>query len=237
MPGIKKTKTKTKISKTPELKSKSPGKIAARGPRKIVARRRGGGDRGLGKILAGRSVDKIVPEVARRLEGGRRRHVANRVKAAEAELALLDAEAARIEKDGDPEGRKSARLARFRAAVAAEAQNARATVDAIERRIQPEPGGWSVIGRVVDRKGVPLKKARVVFVDEKKVPVKALTPIAVGKDGMARKSYPAATVAKMATARVRVAAAVRVGSKIVAVDETRTLVHAGRLHQFDLRVD
>ncbi len=178
-----------------------PARAAGKKSRKIVVSRRRGGTRGLGKILAGRSADEIVPEVARRLEIGRKNKVEGAVKAAEAEVALLEAEAARLQRDRDPEGRKAARVAQFRSAAVLEAETARATAKAIKKRIEPEADGWTVIGRVVDRKGVPPKKARVVFVDEKKTSVKALAPIAVGKDGIVRRSYPAATVAKMATAR------------------------------------
>jgi hypothetical protein len=227
-PTTKTPKTRTPTARTPT--AKAPGRPVAR----PVARRRRPGDRGLGKILAERSADKIVPEVARRLEGARKSHVDAAVKAAEAERALLEAEAARLEKEGDAGGRKAGRIARFRAAVETEARSARETAGAIERRIEPERGGWSVIGRVVDRKGVSPAKTQVVFVDEKNVPVKGLAPITVGKDGMVRQSYPAATVAKLV--RVRVAAAARVGTKIVAVDDARTLVGAGRLHQFDIRI-
>ena len=229
-------KTPTRITAT---RGRPTAGAAKGGVSKKVKQRKGrpavGEDRGLGKILVSRSTDRIVPEVARRLETGRQHRVGESLKAAEAELALLRAEAARIEEEGDPGGGKAARVAQFLGAVEADVEIARMTVRAVQRRVAPEKDGWSVMGRVVGRDGLAPKKARVVFVDEQGAQVKTLASIPIDSDGLVRKSYSLKVVTRLAAAGTRVAAAVRIGTQIVATDTTRTKVRARRLHQFDLR--
>jgi len=225
-----------------ERKKKRPSTGKGTGPARADAVEGGvgrglGADRSLGKILASRSADKIVPEISQRLEGGRQRLVKASVAASAAELDLLDAEARRIEKEGDPVGRKAARMARFRTTAAADGERARAIAEAIEKMVTPERGGWTVMGRVLDRNGVPPKQAEVILVDEQGAPVKGLAPIPVDSDGMARGSFPRSAIAALADKGVRVSAAVRIGRRIVATDTARGTIRGGRLHQFDLRIE
>jgi hypothetical protein len=63
-----------------------------------------------------------------------------------------------------------------------------------------------------------------------------LTPLAVGRDGMVRESYPAEIVRKLQETGTQVLAVVRIGRRVVAREESPAPVRAGVLHQFDLRI-
>ncbi len=194
-------------------------------------------DRSFGEVLRTKSVDRIVPEAVNRIESGRQRYVKQGAEAAEAELALLRAERQRLEQ-GPPEGRaRIARLDGVIAAVTADVRVQRATVEEIGRAVSAQPGGFAVLGRVLRRDGVPPGRATVEFVTEDGQPVRELGTIPVERDGSVRRAYPAEVVARLAGRGVAVAAAVRIGPRIVATDDARVAVAAGGIHQFDLRVE
>ncbi len=208
----------------------------ARAPR-AAARADKALDRSFGEILQTKSAERIVPDVMNRIEGGRQRYVKHAAEAAEAELALLRAERQRLA-EGPPQGRaRIPRLDGVMAAVAADAHVQRATAGEFARAVPAQPGGWTVLGRVLRRDGTPPGRASVEFVTDGDQPVKELGAIPVERDGSVRKAYPAEVVARLATRRVVVAAAVRVGARVVTIDDARVAVGAGGLHQFDLRVE
>lgn len=192
-------------------------------------------DRSFGRILQSRSVDKILPEAVARLEAGRRSFADQSLKAVDAELALIDAEGRRLEKEKAGEA-KMVRLSRLRAVVEADLAASKQLNAEIKQGLRHEPQGWTVIGRVRSDKPLPAR-AEIVFLGEDNELVKDLEPITVGADGMVRKSYPAEIAKQLQGRRAQVAAALRVGQKIVKVGERRTPVRADRVYQFDLSLD
>lgn len=218
-------------SLTPVRRAVTPGRAASAGGGVSASE-----DRTFNRVLATRASEKIVPEAGRRLEAGRQRYVSESLSGARAELEIVEAERKRIEKEGDATGRKLARLEQIGAAVEADIEASRTIAEAIERAVEPVPGGWTVVGRVLGAKGRPPKKAQVVFVDEAGKLVKMLEPIGVEADGMVRQGYTEDVVAPLAKEGLRVRAAVRVGRRTVATDSSPVRVQSGGLYQFDLRV-
>lgn len=192
-------------------------------------------DRSFGRVLQTRSPDRIVPETVRRLEGGRRLYLEESLRAAEAELLLLTKERDRLQEEGDK--RRLARIARLVAAVEADLAAGRETAAAVKQSGDLPADGWAVLGRVLTRDGDVPQRAEVVFVAEEGRPVEPLQSLPVGPDGMVRAAFPAEVVKPLEQQALRVAAAVRVGRRILAVDETPVRLRAGRVYQFDLRVE
>ena len=122
-------------------------------------------------------------------------------------------------------------------AVEGDIISGRATLAAIKQGLSPEPGGLTVIGRVLRRDGAVPKKAEVVFLSDKNEPVKELGVRKLGTDGMLRTTYKADKVKKLVKEQTRVVAAVRQGGRIVATDETPTRVVLDQIYTFDLRVE
>jgi len=196
-------------------------------------------DRGFGRTLATKSVGRIVPEAMNRLEAGRRQYVRLGLSNVEAELELLRQERKRLEGEEDAAA-AAPRLARVTAlAAAAEIDLAarQAVLAAIERAEPARPGGWNVLGRVLQRSGAPPPKATVVFVAERGQVVGELGVLPVGDDGLVRKAYEAEVVAPLVKKGVAVSASVRIGSRVLATEEAPSPIAADGVHQFDLIVD
>ena len=193
-------------------------------------------DRSLVELLRTKSVDRILPEVVSRTEAGRRAYARDGETAVTAELALLAEERARLEAEPDESGRRT-QIDRVLAGIEADLESHRVVTRAVARAVQPVKGGWTVVGRAVPRRGGGLRRATIEFVTDNNQIVKELGVLPVDTDGWVQKSYPAELVKELATRRVVVAAALRVGNRVVATDETRVEVAPDRLHQFDLRTD
>jgi hypothetical protein len=194
-------------------------------------------DKSLGEVLRTKSVERILPEVLGRVERGRHTYVREAAANIDAELELLEAERRRLEHEPSIDPARPARLARLLAAVAADRDAQRGVAAEIERAVLHQPGGFTVVGRVLQRSGAPLAKAAVEFVADGDQAVRELGTVAVGGDGSARKAYPAELVAKLSARGIAVGAAVRVGQRVVAVDAVRVRVAADTLYSFDLRAD
>jgi hypothetical protein len=198
----------------------------------------GAEDRSFGKILGTKSVGRIVPDAVARLETGRRQYVREGVAGADAELDLLRAERKRLEGEEDPDAgsRRLSRVSSLISAVEVDLVARKATLEAIDRADPPQPGGWNVFGRVLQRNGLPAK-ATVVFVVERGQPLQELGVLPVGNDGFVRKAYPAEVIAPLVKKGVAVSASVRISSRVLATEENRFPITANGLHQFDFVVD
>ncbi len=203
----------------------------------LPVRAAGAEDRTFAAVLQSRSTDRIVPEGASRLEAGRRLFVAEAERATTAELALLQEEEKRLREEGDKDQAKLARLQRYAAAANADLAATRFIRGQIEKGVQPRPGEWTVIGRVLTRDGKAVPKAEVVFVGVNGEVVGALGIVKVGEDGAVSEAFARDVVAKLADAKTRVSAAVRVGRRILAADKVPVPVLPDQVYQFDLRID
>lgn len=193
-------------------------------------------DRTFAEVLQTRSTDRIVPEGASRLEAGRRAFTIEAEAAATAELGLLAEEQKRLREEGKDDA-KLARLQRYIAAANADLAATQFIRSQIERGVQPRPGEWTVIGRVLTRDGKTVPKAEVVFVDVQGEIVSALAPAAVGDNGAVSEAFSRDVVTKLAQTGARVSAAVRVARRILATDKPPVRVLPDQVYQFDLRVD
>lgn len=194
-------------------------------------------DRSFSQVLKTKSTERIVPEAVNRFEAGRRLYAKQATAAAEAELQLLVKERKRHEEEDACPGLSSGRLDRLMAAVEADIAAGRATLDAIEHAVAPEPNGWTVIGRVLRRDGAVPENAEVLFLADRNEPVKELGMHKLGADGMVRTTYPAEVIKRIIEQRLRVIAGVRIGGRIVATDGTPVHVGPGRVYLFDLRTE
>ena len=196
-----------------------------------------GEDRSFGEVLRTKSTKRILPQAVNRFEAGRKLYVREAVSAAEAEIELLLKERKRIQEGGEGQEEKLSRLEGFIAAVESDRAIGRATLGAIEHGLALSPGGWVVIGRVLQRDGTLSKRAEVVFLGENSEPVKELEVLKLGTDAMVRNLYAADIAKRLAAQKLRVAAAVRAGGRIIAKDETPVPVLPDQVYQFDLRVE
>lgn len=212
-------------------------RIAGSSGKRLPLRAAGAEDRTFAAVLQTRSTDRIVPEGVSRLEAGRRLFVAEAERATTAELALLQEEEKRLREEGSKDEAKHARLQRYLAAANADLAATRFIRGRIEKGVQPRPGEWTVIGRVLTRDGKTVPKAEVVFVGVNGEIVGALGVVAVGEDGAVSEAFARDVVAKLADARTRVSAAVRVGRRILAADKVPVPVLPDQVYQFDLRID
>lgn len=203
----------------------------------LPVRAAGQEDRTFAAVLQTRSTDRIVPEGVSRLEAGRRLFVAEAERATTGELALLEEEQKRLREEGDKDEAKLARLRGYIAAANADLAATRFVRGQIEKGVQPKPGEWTVIGRVLTRDGKTVPKAEVVFVDVQGEIVSALAPAAVGDNGAVSEAFSRDVVTKLAQTGARVSAAVRVARRILATDKPPVRVLPDQVYQFDLRVD
>lgn len=199
---------------------------------------RGRADRTFGRILEKRSVDDIVPEVANRLEAGRRLYVERSITSTEAELELLAAERKRLEeKGGDASAARLARVDRLMLAVQVHLAASQTVRNEIRKAKAPVKDGWTVVGRVLSRDGTVPKKVEVVFLSDDGEATKELGVVKPDPDGMVRKVYSADVVKRLLAKQARVRAAVRVGGRIVAQEQFAGPVRPQHVHQFDLRIE
>lgn len=202
----------------------------------VLRARAASDDHSFARILQARSPEAVLRAAVDRFEEGRRGYAAEAETATAAELALLEAERARLRTDAPNDAARHGRVARAIAAVATELSGLRDLRREMERAVPPLPGGYTVVGRVLGRDGSVPEKAEVVFLgpDGRDLGLGAL---AVGKDGMVREAYPAEVAKKLEESGAQVTAVVRIGRRVVAREDVPVRVRAGRVHQFDLRID
>jgi hypothetical protein len=194
-------------------------------------------DRSLSALLQTGSVDRIVPDVAHRVEDGRRQYVNEALVAARAELEILEEERKHLEKDEAADPRRRQRIERLLAAVDQDVQMLHATSVEIKNAVEVTRGAWTVIGRVLKRRGDPAEKATVEFVGDNGEPVKELGRLPVDAEGRVRHVYPPEIVERLVKRQVTVSAAARAESRALVVDNVRVPVTPDAVHQFDLRLD
>lgn len=190
------------------------------------------------RVLEKRSVDHIVPEVANRLEAGRRLYVKESITAAQAELKLLAAERKRIEDEGgEVSAARLARVDRLISAVQLDLAASQTVRNEIKKAKALVKDGWTVVGRVLSRDGTVPTQVAVVFLSDDGEAMKDLGVLKPGPDGMVRKVYSADVVKRLVAKQARVRVAVRVGGRIVAQEQFVVRVRPQRVHQFDLRIE
>ena len=194
-------------------------------------------DRSFGEVLRTKAPDRILPDLMNRVEGGRRDYVRASAVAIDAELGLLREERKRLEKESSDDPALLARLDGAIAAIAMDLQVQNDTANEFSRAVLHQPGGWTVLGRVLQRNAGAPKKATVEFASDKDETIKELGTIAVDTDGSVRKAYPRDVVAKIPSGTSGVHAVVRVGQRVVAADTARVDISPDALYQFDLRTD
>jgi hypothetical protein len=193
-------------------------------------------DRSFAKVLQSKSVDTIMPEVANRLEAGRRLYAREGLAAAKMELAILSKERERLIEAGDS-GDTGQRIDRLIAAVENDIGSGRALLDEMKQAIAPQPGGWSVMGRVTLRDGTAPAEAAIVFLAANHEPVKELRSLKPDANGLVRQVYPATVVKRVQARNIELFVALQIGDRIVATDPFAFKLMPGALHQFDLRVN
>jgi hypothetical protein len=194
-------------------------------------------DHSFGELLQTRSVQRILPELINRVETGRRAFVRAAEQVVEGELNLLREERKLLEGEPDADPALIARLDGIIAGVARDLEAHQGVAAEFDQAVAHQAGGWTVLGRVLQRDGSPPKKATVGFVSEAGRPVKELGSLPVGADGYVRKAYVAEVIATIPAQARDVSAVIRVGQRVVAKDVAVVAVAADAMYLFDLRVD